>query len=123
MEKMYQGIIWVIKNYGHSREVIINFLHKYTSTPKEYYTNGIIDQIMEHTMLEAVRYNLNPVSILFEYFSWMKDPWNYSHFEAMCAALGSIQVRERIKDTDNYCYINGFTSIMDEFEGENYESI
>ena len=123
MEKMYQGIIWIIKNYGHSREVIINFLHKYTSTPKEYYTNGIIDQIIEHAMLEAVRYNLNPVSILFDYFSWMKDPWNYSHFDAMCAALSNIQVRERIKDTDNYCYINGFTSIMDEFEGENYESI
>ena len=123
MDKMYQGIIWIIKHYGHSREAIINFLHRYTCTPKEYYTNGIIDQIMEHTMLEAVRYNLNPVSILFEYFSWMKDPWNYSHFEAMCAALGSIQVRERIKDTDDYSYINGFTSVIEEFEGENYESI
>ena len=123
MEKMYQGIIWVIKNYGHSREIIINFLHKYTSTPKEYYTNGIIDQIMEHTMLEAVRYNLNPVSILFDYFSWMKDPWNYSHFDAMCAALSNIPVCERIKDTDNYCYINGFTSVIDEFKGENYEPI
>ena len=118
MDKMYQGIIWVIKNYGHSREAIINFLHKYTSTPKEYYTNGIIDQIIEHTMLEAVRYNLNPVSILFDYFSWMKDPWNYSHFDAMCAALSNIQVCERIKDTDNYCYINGFTSVIEEFKDD-----
>lgn len=118
MDKMYQGIIYTVKHCGHSREAIIDFLHRYTSTPKEYYTNSIIDRIMEQTMLEAVRYNLNPVSILFEYFSWMKDPWNYSHFDAMCAALGSIQVRERIKDTDNYSYINGFTSVIDEFEGE-----
>ena len=116
MDKMCQGIIWTIKHYGHSHEALINFLHNYTDTPKEYYNNGIIDQIMEHTMLEAVRYNRNPVSILFDYFNWMKDPWNYSHFDAMCAALSNIQICERIKDTDNYSYINGFTSVIEEFE-------
>lgn len=118
MEKMYQGIIWTVKHYEHSREAIIDFLHKYTSTPKEYYTNNIIDRIMEQTMLEVIRYNLNPVSILFEYFSWMKDPWNYSHFEAMCAAIGGVQVREKDTETGDYHYINGFSEVMEEFEND-----
>lgn len=113
---MYQGIVWTIKNKGYSREAIIDFMHNYTNTPKEHYSDYLIDQIVEHTMIEAVRYNLHPSSILYDYFYWMKGIWNYSHFKAMCAALGAIQVREKDTETGNYHYINGFSEVIEEFK-------
>ena len=116
IDKMYQGIIWIIKNKGYSREAIIDFMHEYTNTPKEYYTDYIFSQIMEQTMIEAVRYALYPSSIISDYFCWKKDPWNYNEFEAICAALGNIKVREKDIETGDYYYINGFSEVMEEFE-------
>ena len=116
IDKMYQGIIRTIKNKGYSREAIVDFMHKYTDAPKECYTDYIINQIVEQTMIEIVRYNYYPSSILSEYFSWMKAPWNYSHFEAMCAAISAVQVREKDIETGDYYYINGFSEVMEEFE-------
>ena len=108
MDKMYQGIIYTIKREGHSREAIADFMHNFTDTPKEYYTNYIINQLLEQTMSAAVRENQYPSSILYEYFNWKHEPWNYDEFNAMCAALSSIQVREKDAETGKYNYINGF---------------
>ena len=116
MDKMYQGIIWTIKHNGASQEAIIDFMHSYTDTPKHHYTKYIINQIIEQTMIEAVRYNTHPSSIIFDYFYWMKMPWNYSHFKAMCAALAQLEVRNKNIETGEYYYINGFSEVMEEFE-------
>lgn len=116
IDKMYQGIVWTIKHNEYSYEAIVDFMHKYTDTPKEYYNEDIINRIVEQTMLEAIRYNLYLVSILSDYFCWMKQPWNYSHFEAMCAAIGAVQVREKDIVTGDYYYINGFSEVMEKFE-------
>jgi len=118
LDKMYQGIIWIIKNKGKSREAIIDFMHNYTDAPKEYYTDVIINHILEQTMIEATRENTYPASILSQYFYCMKEPWNYSHFEAMCAALEILQVREKDAKTGDYHYINGFSEVMEEFEND-----
>lgn len=116
IDKMYQGIVWTIKHNEYSREPIIDFMHKYTDTPKEHYTDYIINQIVEQTMIEIVRYHLHPSSVLSDYFCWLKAPWNYSHFEAMCAAIGAVQVREKDIETGDYYYINGFSEIIENFE-------
>ena len=108
MDKMTSGIIYTIKKYGHSREEVAKFMHSYTDTPVDYYTDNIIDSIMEKTMVEAVRSNEKPASIVYDYFYWRHDPWNYSNFDAICAALANIQVKRENLDTGEYRYINGF---------------
>jgi len=108
MDKMTSGIIYVIKEYGHSREEVAKFMHYYTDTPIEYYTNAIIDNLMERTIVEAIRDNERPASIANDYFYWRHEPWNYSNFDAICAALTNIQVRRVNFDTGKNEYINGF---------------
>lgn len=108
MDKMTCGIIYTIKNKGHSREEIANFMHSYTDTPVEYYTDKIIDNLMEKTLTEAIRDNEKPATIISDYFYWRHSPWNYSDFDAICAALTLIQVRRTNLKTGELEYINGF---------------
>lgn len=111
MEKMYVGIIYTIKQKGYSREEIAKFMHKYTDTPLEYYTDSLIDHIVETTFIEAIRDNEHPVSIVRDYFQCKQSPWDYGEFEAMCAALSDIQVRRENYDTCKLEYINGFCEL------------
>ena len=111
MDKMTCGIIYTVKNKGYSREEIAKFMHYYTDTPIEYYSDAIIDNLMERTLVEATRSNKNPASIINEYFYWRRKPWCYSDFEAICAALCTIQVKETNPETGELEYINGFRPI------------
>lgn len=113
MDKMTSGIIYTIKQKGSSREEVAKFMHYYTDTPIEYYTIKMIDNLMEKALVEAVRYNEKPASIVNEYFYWRREPWNYSNFEAICAALSAVQVREVNPETGKLEYINGFKPIED----------
>ena len=115
MEKLSMGIIYTIKREGYSREAIKKFLHSFTDTPIDYYTDEILDGIMERTMVAAVRDNEHPQAIVNEFFHWQHYPWNYSKFDAICAALGNIQVRRENYETEELQYINGFAA-MKEFE-------
>lgn len=116
MDKMTSGIIYTIKQKGCSREEVAKFMHYYTDTPIDYYTDEIIDNLMERTITEAIRYNEKPASIIYEYFYWRREPWCYSDFEAICAALSSIQVKEINPKTGDLEYINGFRPI-ETFDG------
>ena len=120
MDKMTSGIIYTIKNKGYSREEIAKFMHLYTDTPVDYYTDSMIDSIMEKTMVEAVRSNEKPASIVYDYFYWRNDPWNYSNFDAICAALSNIQVRKENLITGMLEYINGFYP-MEDFNNKYFE--
>ena len=115
MEKLFMGIIYTIKRKGYSREAIKEFLHNFTDTPIEYYTDAILDSIMEKTMVEAARYNEHPYTIISDFFHWQHYPWNYSKFDAICVALNNIQIRRENYNTEKSEYINGFTE-MKEFE-------
>ena len=117
MDKMTSGIIYVIKRYGHSREEVAKFMHYYTDTPIEYYTDAIIDNLMERTIVEAIRDNEQPATVANDYFYWSREPWHYSNFDAICAALTNIQVRRINFDTGKYEYINGFWP-QEDFENE-----
>lgn len=108
MEKLSMGIIYTIKRNGYSREAIKEFLHSFTDTPINYYTDEILDSIMERTMVAAVRDNEHPQAIVSDFFYWQHYPWNYSKFDAICAALGNIQVRRENYSTEKLEYINGF---------------
>ena len=111
MNKMFSGIIYVIKKYGHSREEVAKFMHYYTDTPIEYYTDAIIDNLMERTIVEAIRDNERPATIANDYFYWRSGLWHYSNFDAICAALCAIQVKETNPETGELEYINGFQPI------------
>ena len=113
MNKMTSGIIYTINNRGYSREEIAKFMHAYTDTPSEYYNDSIIDSLVERTLIEAVRDNEHPASIVNDFFYWRHDPWNYSDFEAMCVALSNIQVKRENSETNKYEYINGFWPMED----------
>lgn len=113
MERVYVGIIYTIKQKGYSYDPIRKFMHKYTDTPVEYYTDSIIDHLVETSLIAAVHDNEHPASILIDYFSWKHEPWNYSEFEAMCAALSNIQVRRENYNTGKLEYINGFCEMED----------
>jgi len=106
---MYQGIIYTIKNKGYSREEVVKFMHYYTDTPIEYYTDKMVDNLMEKTLVEAIRNNEHPASVINEYFYWRHEPWNYSDFDAICAALTLLQVKRINFETGEYEYINGFS--------------
>lgn len=117
MDKIFSGIIYVIKKCGHSREEVAKFMHYYTDTPIEYYTDAVIDNLMERTIIEAIRDNERPAAIAHDYFYWRHEPWCYSDFDAICAALTCIQVRRENFDTGEYEYINGFWP-QEDFENE-----
>ncbi len=111
MDKMYMGIIYTIKREGYSRDAIRYYMNKITCTPITYYSNAMIDDLLEKTMIEAVSCNKYPSSIIYDYFFWKHSPYNYSDFEAICAALSNIQVRCENPLTKELEYINGFESM------------
>lgn len=114
MDKMNCGIIYAVKlnNCGDYYDSIAAFMSKYTDTPVKHYTKSILETILSRAIAELLE-NLNhPSSFWFEYWHFKQAPWNRTDFEAICAALSTIAV----KDEDGN-YINGFRS-LDEFEVE-----
>lgn len=108
MDKIYMGIIYTIKQKGYSYDEIAKFLHQFTDTPIEYYTPEILTTILQNTMLAAIQDNEHPVSIVRNYFDCKHYPWNYTEWQAMCAAVGAIEVRHKNLITNEYEFINGF---------------
>lgn len=110
MSKRTIGAIYSIKqNEGATNyEKLAKFMSKYTDTPIEHYNSNNLTTIMSQVFAELFDYVKYPSGLFFEYFRWKQAPWNYSDFDAMCAALSTVQVREKDGFTDEYKYINGF---------------
>ena len=111
MSKMDCGIIYAVKlNLCNDiYKSIATFMHLYTDTPIDYYTNAMLEDLLSNAIAQLLE-NLNhPSAFWFEYRHWKKKPWNMSDFDAMCAALAAIPVK------NNNDYINGFRP-LEEFE-------
>lgn len=108
MEKLYIGVIYTLKQKGYSQEEVAKFLHKFTDTPIEYYTPEILMTVLQNTMLAAIQENSHPASIVREYFMYKQFPWDYDEWQAICAAISSIEVRHKNSETNKYEFINGF---------------
>ena len=105
MDKMTCGIIYVVKMNleGDRYKSIANFMSKYTNTPIEHYTNSLLETILSNAVAGLLDDLKHPSSFWFNYCRWQQYPWNMNDFEAICAALSEITV----KDKDGN-YINGF---------------
>lgn len=107
MDKMNCGVIYAVKMNvkGNYYESIASFMSKYTNTPVEYYTNAILETILSNAIADLLNNLIHPSAFWFEYWRLKQYPWEMNDFEAICAAMANIQVR----DTNNY--INGFQPI------------
>ena len=111
MSKMNCGIIYAVKQnlFNDRFKSIAAFMNIYTDTPIDYYTPDILEHLLSNAIAELLENLEHPSSFWFEYRHWKKEPWNMSDFDAMCAALAAIPVK------NNELYINGFRPI-EEFE-------
>lgn len=111
LSEMSIGIIYAVKaGRGDTyREKVINFMSKYTNTPVEHYNRWALDRIIVNTFSELLDCVEHPSSVFHDYYTWAyQSPVNYDNFDAMCAALSNVQVREKDEATEEYKYINGF---------------
>lgn len=112
MEKMYVGVLYAVKqNKQHNRmNSIIHFMSNYTGTPKEQYTVTMIERILYNSVAAMLNEMEYPGGYFLSFMQWKEYPWNYSDFEAMCAALAEVPVKTKTGE-----YINGFIP-LEEFD-------
>lgn len=105
MDKMYAGVLYAVKqNHQHDyMSSIVHFMSKYTGTPKEYYTAPMIQRILIQSIAAMLNEMEYPSGYFVSFMQWKEYPWNYSDFEAMCAALTEVPVKAKTGE-----YINGF---------------
>lgn len=112
LSEMSIGIIYAVKvGRGDTyREKVANFMSKYTNTPVEHYNRWVLDRIMVNVFSELLDCVEHPSSVFRDYYTWAyQSSFAYDNFDAMCAALSNVPVREKEdKDTEEYKYINGF---------------
>jgi hypothetical protein len=113
MNKSTVGAIYAIKNgEGNSyKERLAKFMSSYTDTPIEYYNDDNLSSIMSSIFAKLLDHVEYPSTVFIEYYRWKQYPWNYNDFDAMCAAMSSVQVKRLNKVTNQYEYINGFWDI------------
>lgn len=113
MDKMSCGIIYAIKlnPEGDIYKSIATFMSKYTSTPIEYYTNKLLETILSNAIADLLNNLKYPSSFWFNYWRWKQWPWEMNDFEAICAALNEVAVKD-----ENGNYINGFMPLEDFYD-------
>ena len=106
MDKMNCGIIYAIKlnPAGNWYDSIASFMSKYTDTPITHYSHPILETILSNAIADLLNNLKYPSSFWYEYWR-CKKIWGYSDFDAICATMANIQVKE------NNDYINGFQPI------------
>lgn len=116
MDKMTVGIIYALKanKYEDYKESVAQFMMQYSGAPRDAYYDARIENLVENAFAHSLNYLQYPSGLVNEYFRLLHDPWNYSHFEAMCAVLTTmLAVKEFNKATKKYEYINGFYPLTD----------
>lgn len=150
MEDMTLGIIYTFKNFGtnNAKEILIDFMSKYTMTPKEYYSKLELIRIIRSAFVDYIRFCDNPGYEIYSYFDAKKQKedlkiYNYKLYkeyqesedifdddtQALIATLCNTQVKEFDKETKKYKYINGFydaegflKEVLDKLEKRKEES-
>lgn len=104
MDKMNCGVIYAVKMNikGNYYDSIASFMSQYTDTPINHYTHPVLETILSRAIAELLENLEHPSSFWFEYWHFKQSPWSKTDFEAICAALSAIPV----KNKNNY--INGF---------------
>lgn len=99
------GIIYAVKLNleGDRYKSIATFMSKYTDTPIQHYTNTILETILSNAIADLLEDLQHPSSFWFNYWRWKQYPWEMKDFEAICAALTEIAVKDKEGN-----YINGF---------------
>ena len=113
MDKMNCGIIYAVKLNldGDRYKSIATFMSKYTDTPIEHYTNSILETILSNAIADLLENLKHPSSFWFSYWRWKQWPWEMNDFEAICAALSEVAVKD-----ENGNYINGFMPMEDFYD-------
>ena len=112
MDKMNCGVIYAVKlnPKGDRYESIASFMSKYTDTPIEHYNKSILETRLICAIANLIENMEHPCEVWFEYQHMLHEPWSMSNFDAMCAAMSTVAVKD-----ENGNYINGFRPI-EEFE-------
>ena len=112
MDKMNCGVIYAVKlnPKGDHYQSIAAFMSKYTDTPIDHYNKSIITTRLVCALADLIENMEHPCGIWFEFWHYRQDPWSMDDFNAMCASLATVAVKD-----ENGNYINGFRPI-EEFE-------
>lgn len=122
MNDLTLGLIYAVKHSEKTaKESIIDFLSKYTGTPKEYYTDKELVSIIRNAFIDYLRTADNPAFDVWQYFDAKRQAENFKDVfpkkheqyveqnhcididtEAIVTALRLIGVQKDGK------YINGF---------------
>jgi len=108
MEKINCGVIYAVKmnQAGNWYDSIASFMSKYTDTPITHYSHSMLETILSRAIADLLDNLKRPSSFWFEYWR-CKKVWDYSDFDAMCASLATVQVKD-LQSDGAYIYINGF---------------
>lgn len=113
LSKKNCGIIYAVKlnQEGDKYKSIATFMSKYTDTPIEYYTKAILETLLSHAIADLLDNLKYPSSFWFNYWRWKHFPWDMNDFDAICATLTEIAVKD-----ENGNYINGFMPLEDFYD-------
>lgn len=78
MDDLTLGIINAVKRGEKSaKESIIDFLSKYTGTPKEYYSDGELIRIIRNAFVDYLKTADNPAFEVWQYFDTKRQKENF----------------------------------------------
>lgn len=130
MDNRTLGIIYAIKKGDNTaRQNIIDFMSKYSDTPKEYYTDYNLIPLIEATFVDYLKTADNPSFDVWQYFDAKGRSRNFQQFypdravefqktsegfgidtDAIISALALTTVRKDGK------YVNGFRDYTEEVQ-------
>lgn len=78
MDNLTLGLIYAVKHGEKSgKESIIDFLSEYTGTPKEYYSDGKLIQIIRNAFVDYLKTADNPAFDVWHYFDAKRQKENF----------------------------------------------
>lgn len=78
MDDLTLGLIYAVKHNGKSaKESIIDFLSKYTGTPREYYSDSELIRIIRNAFVDYLKTADNPAFEVWQYFDAKRQKENF----------------------------------------------
>jgi len=118
METKEYKIIKITKKHGTNKEAIAEYMMEYTDSPREAYTEEVLNSIIFDAFSDYLDSCSKPSSVLRDVLNfekilcYMKDDLNYFKsikdvdlYKCLLGALSKVPVRNSNGD-----YINGFTA-------------
>ncbi len=118
MDEITIGVIKTTKKHGTSKEAVAEYMMEYTGSPREVYTEEVLNSIIFDAFSDYLDSCSKPSSVLRDVLNfekilcYMKNDLNYFKsikdvdlYKCLLGALSKIPVRNSNGD-----YINGFTA-------------